>query len=50
MIRTIKHDNVAEHFYSENHSVSDFMVIGIANVFGEDTYRKVKESLWIKKN
>jgi hypothetical protein len=26
------------------------MVIGIANVFGEDTYRKVKESLWIKKN
>jgi PhoPQ-activated pathogenicity-related protein len=29
MIRTRKHDNVAEHFYSENHSVSDFMVIGI---------------------
>jgi hypothetical protein len=33
MIRTIKHDNVAEHFYSENHSVNDFMVIGIEKVF-----------------
>ena len=49
MIRTRKHDNVVEHFYSENHSVNDFMVIGIEKVFGEDTYRKVKESLWIKK-
>ena len=39
MIRTRKHDNVAEHFYSENHSVNDFMVIGIEKVFGEDTYR-----------
>jgi PhoPQ-activated pathogenicity-related protein len=29
MIRTRKHDNVAEHFYSENHNVNDFMVIGI---------------------
>ena len=34
MIRTRKHDNVAEHFYSENHSVNDFMVIGIEKVFG----------------
>jgi hypothetical protein len=41
MIRTRKHDNVAEHFYSENHNVNDFMVIGIETVFGEDTYRKV---------
>ena len=49
MIRTRKLDNVAEYFYSENHSVNDFMVIGIANVFGEDTYRKVRESFWIKK-
>jgi PhoPQ-activated pathogenicity-related protein len=29
MIRTRKHDNVAEHFFIENHSVNDFMVIGI---------------------
>ena len=27
MIRTRKYDNVAEHFYNENHSVNDFMVI-----------------------
>ena len=42
MIRTRKHVNVAEHFYSENHSVNDFMVIGSEKVFGEDTYRKVR--------
>ena len=41
IIRTRKHDNVAENFYSENHSVNDFMVIGIEIFFGEDTYRKV---------
>ena len=29
MIRTRKHDDVAEHFYSENHSANDFMAIGI---------------------
>jgi hypothetical protein len=34
MIRTRKHDNVAKHFYSENHSVNDFMVISIEKVFG----------------
>ena len=44
MIRTRKHDKVAEHFCSENHSVIDFIVICIEKVFGEDTYRKVKES------
>ena len=50
MIRTRKYDNVAEHFYNENHSVNDFMVIAwYWKVFGEDTYRKVNESLWIKK-
>ena len=48
MIRTRKRDNVAEHFYSENHSVSDFMVIGIEKVFGVDTYRKVRVVLDIK--
>ena len=31
-----------------NHSVNDFIVIGIDKVFGEDTYRKVTESFWIK--
>jgi hypothetical protein len=33
MIRTRKHDNVEEHFYIENHSVNDFMVIDIENSF-----------------
>ena len=42
MISTRKSDNVAEHFYSENHGVNDFMVIDIETVFGEDTYRKVR--------
>jgi hypothetical protein len=49
MIRTRKHDNVAEHFYSENHSVNDLMVIGIEIFFGEDTYRKVRVVLDKKK-
>lgn len=48
-IRTRKQDSVATHFYTDGHSIDDFSVIGIEKVYGEDTYRKVKESFWIKK-
>ena len=49
MIRTRKEDTVANHFYSDGHTVEDFSVVGIEKVYGEDTYRKVRESFWIKK-
>ena len=49
MIRTKKHETVAEHFNSKGHSVDDFQVIGIEKIFGEETYRLVKETFWIKK-
>ena len=49
MIRTKISDTVAEHFYSNGHSVQDFSVIGIEKIYGDETYRKVKESFWIKK-
>ena len=49
MIRTRKEDSVARHFYSNGHSVDDFSVIGIEKIFGDETYRKVRESFWIKK-
>jgi hypothetical protein len=32
MIRTKKSDTIAEHFYSNRHSVQDFSVIGIENI------------------
>ena len=42
MIRTRKHDNVAEHFYSENHSVNDLMVIGIEMFLERTLIEKLK--------
>ena len=42
MIRTKKSDTIAEHFYSNGHSVQDFSVIGIEKIYADETYRKVK--------
>jgi hypothetical protein len=42
MIRTKKSDTIAEHFYSNGHSVQDFSVIGIEKNYADETYRKVK--------
>ena len=49
MIRTQKVETVAKHFYTDGHTLNDFSVIGIEKVYGDDTYRKVRESFWIKK-
>jgi hypothetical protein len=49
MIRTKKSDTIAEHFFSNGHSVQDFSVIGIEKIYRDETDRKVKESFWIKK-
>ena len=49
MIRTKKQETVARHFYTEGHTLGDFKVVGIEKVFGEETYRKVREAFWIKK-
>ena len=49
MIRTKKTETVAKHFYTEGHSLEDFSVTGIEKVYGDETYRKVRESFWIKK-
>ena len=49
MIRTNNSDTIAEHFYSNRQSVREFSAIGIAKKYGDETYRNVKESFWIKK-
>ena len=49
MIRTKKSDAVAIHFNSRNHSSKDLIIRGIEKIYGEDTFRKIRESFWIKK-
>ncbi len=49
MIRTQKQETVSKHFYTENHPLEHFSVVGIEKVFGNETYRKVREAFWIKK-
>ena len=49
MIRTNNSDTIVEHFYSNGHCVREFSVIGIENNYGDEKYRNVKESFWIKK-
>jgi hypothetical protein len=49
MIRTNNSDTIAEHFYSNGQSVREFSVIGIEKNYGDETYRNVVESFWIKK-
>jgi hypothetical protein len=48
-IRTNYPDPVAKHFNSENHTVQNMQIIGIERTDKEVIYRRVKESLWIKK-
>ena len=46
---TKKPDPVAVHFNSANHSSEDLKIKGVEKVYGSGTYRKVRESFWIKK-
>ncbi|KAH3702041.1 hypothetical protein DPMN_077041 [Dreissena polymorpha] len=48
-IRTRHNDPVAEHFYTNDHSVADFRVMGLEKLNGTDEYRKTIEQLWKRK-
>ncbi|KAH3883074.1 hypothetical protein DPMN_007022 [Dreissena polymorpha] len=48
-IRTRHNDPVAEHFYTNGHSVAGFRVMGLEQLNGTDEYRKTIEQLWKRK-
>ncbi|KAH3784256.1 hypothetical protein DPMN_162210 [Dreissena polymorpha] len=45
-IRTQHSDPVAEHFYTDGHSMDDFQKMGLEKLNGSDEYRKTIEQLW----
>ena len=49
LIRNKKSDNFSKHFNADDHHLSDMKIIGLEKIFGNETYRLTKESLWIKK-
>ncbi|KAH3860996.1 hypothetical protein DPMN_023922 [Dreissena polymorpha] len=48
-IRTRHKGPVAEHFYTNGHSVADFCVMGLEKFTGSYEYRKTIEQLWKRK-
>ncbi|KAH3750929.1 hypothetical protein DPMN_185468 [Dreissena polymorpha] len=48
-IRIQHSDPVAEHFYTDGHSMDDFQIMGVENLSGSDEYRKTMEQLWKSK-
>ncbi|KAH3825518.1 hypothetical protein DPMN_127395 [Dreissena polymorpha] len=48
-IRTRHNDPVAEHFYTNGHSVADFQVMGLEKLNGSDEYQKTIDQLWKRK-
>ncbi|KAH3822043.1 hypothetical protein DPMN_123812 [Dreissena polymorpha] len=48
-IRTQHSDPVAEHFYTDRHSMDDFQIMGLEKLSGSDEYRKTMEQLWKSK-
>ncbi|KAH3837797.1 hypothetical protein DPMN_111198 [Dreissena polymorpha] len=48
-IRTQHSDPVAEHFYTDGHSMDDFQIMGLEKLSGSDEYRKTMEQLWKSK-
>jgi len=45
-IRTRHNDPVAQHFYTNGHSVADYSVMGLENLNGSAIYRRTVEQLW----
>ena len=45
-IRTKHDDPVAEHFYTNDHNVTNFDVMGLEKLDGTDLYQKTLEQLW----
>ncbi|KAH3818614.1 hypothetical protein DPMN_120336 [Dreissena polymorpha] len=45
-IRTQHSDPVAEHFYTDGHSMDDFQIMGLEKLSGSGEYRKTMEQLW----
>jgi len=48
-IRTRHADPVAAHFYTDEHSVADFRVMGLEKLHDSDDYRRTMEQLWKRK-
>jgi hypothetical protein len=48
-IRTKYNDPLAAHFYTNDHTVNDFSIMGLEKLYGNDQYRKTKEKLWKNK-
>lgn len=46
LIRRETNDPVAMHFYTDEHTVEDYSVIGIEKLYKDETYRKFRENLW----
>ena len=42
-------DPVAKHFFTQNHDLGDFGVVGLEKLFGSKEYRETREKLWMKK-
>lgn len=48
-IRTKYNDPLAAHFYTNDHTVNDFSIMGLEKLYGNDQYRKTIENLWKNK-
>ena len=48
-MRTKAPDPIANHFNEINHSADDYKIVGIEKTNREMIFRRVKESMWIKK-
>jgi hypothetical protein len=48
-IRTKYNDPLAAHFYTNDHTVYDFSIMGLEKLYGNDQYRKIIENLWKNK-
>ena len=49
LIRRQSDDPVAKHFYTDNHTVEHFEVIGLEKLYQDVFYRRNRENLWKKK-
>ena len=45
-IRTKYGDPVVIHFYTDGHTIQDFLVMGLEKLHGDDQYQKTIENLW----
>ena len=49
LIRRQKHDPIAIHFNSTEHSVNDYEIVALEKNCGDDSYQETIEKLWMNK-